>query len=152
MDQLIEVVEPADQSELESCLASALREAWRGRQARQEYVNESPHAIEAVYRFPVDERGAVCGFEAELEGRKVVGVVRANEDAKAEYEAALQQGCGPGPSDCSARTTRARRTQGGDWRFHHAAHTARVLRISEQSPAVNFTRILSSRNPIVVIS
>ena len=64
-----------DQSELESCLASALREAWRGRQARQEYVNETPHAIEAVYRFPVDERGAVCGFEAELEGRKVVGVV-----------------------------------------------------------------------------
>ena len=119
---------------------------------RQEYVNESPHAIEAVYRFPVDERGAVCGFEAELEGRKVVGVVRANEDAKAEYEAALQQGCGPGRSDCSARTTRARRTQGGDWRFHHAAHTARVLRISEQSPAVNFTRILSSRNPVVVIT
>lgn len=30
----------------------------------QRYVNRETTAIEAVYLFPLDERAAVCGFEA----------------------------------------------------------------------------------------
>ncbi len=35
---------------------------------RQHFVNTSDHAIEAVYVFPLDERAAVCGFEANIDG------------------------------------------------------------------------------------
>jgi hypothetical protein len=60
----------------------------------QVYVNESARPIEAVYRFPVDEKAAVCGFEADINGRKVIGVIKGNEEAREEYTAAVAQGHG----------------------------------------------------------
>lgn len=60
----------------------------------QQYVNEDTNIIEAVYRFPIDEQAAVCGFEAEIGDRKVVGVVKAKEEAKEQYKEALAQGHG----------------------------------------------------------
>ena len=48
----------------------------------QEYFNPAPYPIEASYMFPLDERAAVCGFEAEIAGTRVVGI--AKEKAQAE--------------------------------------------------------------------
>jgi hypothetical protein len=34
----------------------------------QHFVNTESFPIEAIYAFPIDERAAVCGFEAEIDG------------------------------------------------------------------------------------
>ena len=34
----------------------------------QSFYNDQPYTIEATYVFPIDERAAVCGFEAEIDG------------------------------------------------------------------------------------
>ena len=41
------------------CARTAITQLFRNRQS---------HAIEATYVFPIDERAAVCGFEAEIDG------------------------------------------------------------------------------------
>lgn len=42
----------------------------------QKYTNGSPVPIEAKYVFPLGESAAVCGFEAFINGKHVVGQVR----------------------------------------------------------------------------
>ena len=42
----------------------------------QKYTNQSSVPIEAKYVFPLEERAAVCGFEAFINGKHVVGQVR----------------------------------------------------------------------------
>ena len=39
----------------------------------QEYRNESNEAIEAKYVFPLDDMAVVCGFEAFINGKHVIG-------------------------------------------------------------------------------
>ena len=39
----------------------------------QEYKNESNEAIEAKYVFPLDEMAVVCGFEAFINGKHIMG-------------------------------------------------------------------------------
>ena len=40
------------------------------------YTNQSNVPIEAKYTFPLDDKAAVCGFEAFINGKHVVGEVR----------------------------------------------------------------------------
>ena len=60
----------------------------------QAYRNESDEMIEAKYVFPLDEMGAVCGFEAFINGKHIIGVVKEKEQARREYRAAIEQGKG----------------------------------------------------------
>ncbi|ODN03875.1 Poly [ADP-ribose] polymerase 4 [Orchesella cincta] len=56
----------------------------------QVYVNKEEQPIEAIYYFPVNPDGAVTHFQAELEGRVIKGTVKAHEEAKKEYEKAVE--------------------------------------------------------------
>uniref|UniRef100_A0A8C5F3R9 Poly [ADP-ribose] polymerase n=1 Tax=Gadus morhua TaxID=8049 RepID=A0A8C5F3R9_GADMO len=60
----------------------------------QKYTNQSSVPIEAKYVFPLEERAAVCGFEAFINGKHVVGQVKEKEQARKEYKQAIQQGDG----------------------------------------------------------
>jgi poly [ADP-ribose] polymerase len=40
----------------------------------QAYRNDSSTAIEAKYVFPLDDTAAVCGFEAFINGKHVIGI------------------------------------------------------------------------------
>lgn len=41
----------------------------------QTYENESESPIEAKYVFPLDDTAAVCGFEAFIKGKHIIGEV-----------------------------------------------------------------------------
>ncbi|KAF0432278.1 von willebrand domain-containing protein [Gigaspora margarita] len=61
----------------------------------QTYKNVEKNTIEAIYKFPLHEAAAVCGFEAEIDGkRKVKGIVKEAKQAAKEYDEAIQQGHG----------------------------------------------------------
>ncbi|CAG8540533.1 19471_t:CDS:2 [Racocetra fulgida] len=61
----------------------------------QTYKNTESNTIEAIYKFPLHEATAVCGFEAEIDGkRKIKGVVKEAKQAAKEYDKAIQQGQG----------------------------------------------------------
>lgn len=40
----------------------------------QEYSNKSNKPIEAKYVFPLDDMAAVCGFEAFINGKHIIGI------------------------------------------------------------------------------
>jgi hypothetical protein len=77
---------------------------------KQLYHNTSSAPIEALYLFPLEEKAAIVGFEADInvrvsfgmsplcgsphdpffeQGKKVVGKVKGKEKARAEYTAAI---------------------------------------------------------------
>jgi hypothetical protein len=80
----------------------------------QRYVNRENHPIEAIYLFPVDEGtkqfqleiqlltnlndysqllgAGVCHFTAEVDGRSIEGVVKETEEARNDYDQAIQSG------------------------------------------------------------
>jgi Vault protein inter-alpha-trypsin domain/von Willebrand factor type A domain len=59
----------------------------------QTFSNDNAHVVyEALYRFPLYESSAVCGFQMEYSGRKVVGIVKAEEEAIKTYETAKSEG------------------------------------------------------------
>ncbi|KAF0469430.1 vWA-like protein [Gigaspora margarita] len=61
----------------------------------QTYKNVEQNTIEAIYKFLLHEAAAVCGFEAEIDGkRKVKEVVKEAKQAAKEYDEAIQQGHG----------------------------------------------------------
>uniref|UniRef100_A0A8C6TID0 Poly [ADP-ribose] polymerase n=1 Tax=Neogobius melanostomus TaxID=47308 RepID=A0A8C6TID0_9GOBI len=60
----------------------------------QKYTNESSMPIEAKYVFPLDDSAAVCGFEAFINGKHVVGQVKEKETARREYKQAIEKGHG----------------------------------------------------------
>eukprot|EP00760_Papus_ankaliazontas_P032309 PhM_4_TR5741/c0_g1_i1/m.86992/K10798/PARP; poly [ADP-ribose] polymerase len=60
----------------------------------QEYCNESNTTIEAKYVFALQNGAAVCGFEAFINDRHVVGKVKEKEEARKEYKAAVAAGHG----------------------------------------------------------
>ncbi|XP_056145219.1 protein mono-ADP-ribosyltransferase PARP4 isoform X2 [Lampris incognitus] len=60
----------------------------------QKYTNESSVPIEAKYVFPLDDSAAVCGFEAFINGKHVVGQVKEKEQARKEYRQAVEKGHG----------------------------------------------------------
>jgi Ca-activated chloride channel family protein len=69
-----------------------------GRGARvkvaQRFLNNEAQAIEAVYRFPLPETAAVCGFSAIAGGRRITGSVEEREKAFETYDDALARGDG----------------------------------------------------------
>ncbi|KAM3862197.1 protein mono-ADP-ribosyltransferase PARP4 [Diretmus argenteus] len=60
----------------------------------QQYTNQSAAPIEAKYVFPLDDSAAVCGFEAFINGKHVVGQVKEKEKARKEYKQAIEKGHG----------------------------------------------------------
>nr|XP_061799774.1 protein mono-ADP-ribosyltransferase PARP4 [Nerophis lumbriciformis] len=60
----------------------------------QKYTNLSNVPIEAKYVFPLDEYAAVCGFEAFINGKHVVGQVKEKETARKQYKQAIEKGHG----------------------------------------------------------
>lgn len=50
--------------------------------------------IEAKYVCPLDEMAAVCGFEAFINGKHIVGEVKEKEQARKEYKEAVAAGHG----------------------------------------------------------
>ncbi|KAM4558851.1 protein mono-ADP-ribosyltransferase PARP4 isoform 2-T2 [Odontesthes bonariensis] len=60
----------------------------------QKYTNLSSVPIEAKYVFPLDDSAAVCGFEAFINGKHVVGQVKEKEKARKEYKQAVEKGHG----------------------------------------------------------
>ncbi|XP_070605865.1 protein mono-ADP-ribosyltransferase PARP4 isoform X1 [Erythrolamprus reginae] len=60
----------------------------------QTYENESESPIEAKYVFPLDDTAAVCGFEAFIKGKHIIGEVKEKEKAHQEYREAISRGYG----------------------------------------------------------
>jgi Ca-activated chloride channel family protein len=60
----------------------------------QRYRNAEAQPIEAVYVFPLDEGAAVCGFEAVIDGVRIVGEVKEREEAFRAYDDAMAAGHG----------------------------------------------------------
>ncbi|XP_006915899.1 poly [ADP-ribose] polymerase 4 [Pteropus alecto] len=60
----------------------------------QTYTNQSHVPIEAKYVFPLDDKAAVCGFEAFINGKHIVGEIKEKEAAHQEYREAISQGHG----------------------------------------------------------
>ncbi|XP_044873903.1 protein mono-ADP-ribosyltransferase PARP4 isoform X1 [Mauremys mutica] len=60
----------------------------------QTYTNQNDHSIEAKYVFPLDSTAAVCGFEAFINGKHIVGKVKEKEQAHKEYREAISRGDG----------------------------------------------------------
>ena len=47
--------------------------------------------IEAIYKYPIHEAAAICGFEAEIDGNRTVkGIVKEAQQAAKEYDEAVQ--------------------------------------------------------------
>ncbi|XP_069827927.1 protein mono-ADP-ribosyltransferase PARP4-like [Dendropsophus ebraccatus] len=60
----------------------------------QTYKNESSFPIEAKYVFPLDSTAAVCGFEAFINGKHIIGEVKEKQQAHREYRSAISEGHG----------------------------------------------------------
>ncbi|XP_051563923.1 protein mono-ADP-ribosyltransferase PARP4 isoform X2 [Myxocyprinus asiaticus] len=60
----------------------------------QTYTNQSAVPIEAKYVFPLEETAAVCGFEAFINGKHIIGKVKEKEQARKEYKQAIEKGHG----------------------------------------------------------
>ncbi|KAL3858028.1 hypothetical protein ACJMK2_012644 [Sinanodonta woodiana] len=60
----------------------------------QYYHNSSDTPIEAKYVFPLDDSAAVCGFEAFINGKHIVGEVKEKSKARKEYKEAIEKGHG----------------------------------------------------------
>jgi hypothetical protein len=70
----------------------------------QEYENTSGTSVEAKYVFPLQRGAAVCGFEAFINAKRVVGVVKEKEEARREYRKAVEAGHGAYLMDESEET------------------------------------------------
>jgi len=60
----------------------------------QRYVNNQSYPIESIYVFPLDDRASVCEFEAVVDNRRVIGVVKPKQQARQEYQQAINRGDG----------------------------------------------------------
>ncbi|XP_030058252.1 protein mono-ADP-ribosyltransferase PARP4 [Microcaecilia unicolor] len=60
----------------------------------QTYTNLSSIPIEAKYVFPLDGTAAVCGFEAFINGKHIIGEVKEKDQAHQEYRQAVSEGHG----------------------------------------------------------
>ncbi|ELR24909.1 von Willebrand factor type A domain containing protein [Acanthamoeba castellanii str. Neff] len=60
----------------------------------QRYRNDEEVPLEVGYTFPLDSRAAVCRFEVELDGKRVVGSVLPHAQARDAYGDAIAEGSG----------------------------------------------------------
>ena len=61
---------------------------------RQQFHNAEKKPIEAVYKFPLPESAALCGFRAFVDDRKIEGRIEEREKAFDIYDNALAEGHG----------------------------------------------------------
>ncbi len=59
---------------------------------RQEYANEGSKPLEATYVFPASTQAAVYGMEMTIGERVVTAEIREREEARQEYEEAIEEG------------------------------------------------------------
>ena len=62
--------------------------------ALQRFVKIPSPLTQAKYVFPLDEYATVCGFEAFINGKHIVGKVKEKEQARKEYKEAISKGHG----------------------------------------------------------
>lgn len=60
----------------------------------QSYFHHGSSPIEAKFIFPLDDNSAICGFEAFINRKRIVGVVKEKQLARQEYEEAVERGDG----------------------------------------------------------
>eukprot|EP01114_Cavostelium_apophysatum_P015582 TRINITY_DN4275_c0_g1_i1.p1 TRINITY_DN4275_c0_g1~~TRINITY_DN4275_c0_g1_i1.p1 ORF type:complete len:1415 (+),score=245.00 TRINITY_DN4275_c0_g1_i1:68-4312(+) len=60
----------------------------------QTYLNDKANPLEAVFIFPMDERAAVCGFEAAIGEKRIRGSMRLKQQAQSEYSDSIAMGHG----------------------------------------------------------
>ncbi|KAL5017637.1 hypothetical protein ScPMuIL_007226 [Solemya velum] len=60
----------------------------------QEYRNDNSSPIEAKFVFPLDDTAAVCGFEAFINNKHIIGQVKEKPQAHREYKEAVKKGHG----------------------------------------------------------
>ncbi|GCC28753.1 hypothetical protein chiPu_0007187 [Chiloscyllium punctatum] len=60
----------------------------------QSYLNTNTFPIEAKYVFPLDDTAAVCGFEAFINEKHIIGQVKEKSQAHHEYRQAIRKGHG----------------------------------------------------------
>ncbi|XP_054435462.1 von Willebrand factor A domain-containing protein 5A-like [Pteronotus mesoamericanus] len=70
----------------------SIREFVAGVSATLNYENEENVPLEAFFVFPMDEDSAVFGFEALVDGKKIVAELQERMKAHANYAEALSQG------------------------------------------------------------
>jgi Ca-activated chloride channel homolog len=58
----------------------------------QTFVNHFSMPIEATYMFPLPDRAAATSFVMEVAGRRVEGLLQEREQARANYDQAMEQG------------------------------------------------------------
>lgn len=75
-------------------VAAEVRGAASRVRLTQRYRNDEAQPIEAVYVFPLDEGAALCGFEATVGERHIVGRIAERDDAFEQYDDALMAGHG----------------------------------------------------------
>jgi len=56
------------------------------------YKNTDEEPIEVIYKFPIDDQGAVYHFEAQIEGRTIIAECQEKQQAKETYKEAVDQG------------------------------------------------------------
>ena len=59
---------------------------------RQTFINTYDEPMEATYIYPLPSRAAVTSFRLEVAGRIVEGVIKERQEARQEYDQAIQQG------------------------------------------------------------
>eukprot|EP01105_Mastigella_eilhardi_P026814 TRINITY_DN7916_c0_g1_i1.p1 TRINITY_DN7916_c0_g1~~TRINITY_DN7916_c0_g1_i1.p1 ORF type:complete len:1257 (-),score=266.49 TRINITY_DN7916_c0_g1_i1:1194-4448(-) len=60
----------------------------------QQFTNKNAFPIEATYKFPVDDLAGVCGFVAEIDGKRIVAKCMPKEKAQQVYDDAVASGSG----------------------------------------------------------
>ena len=63
-------------------------------QMRQRFRNLEGKPVEAVYKFPLPESAAICGFRAIVDDRIIEGKIEEREKAFELYDKALSEGHG----------------------------------------------------------
>lgn len=58
----------------------------------QTFVNQEPHAVEAIYTFPLPETAAVCAFEVRTGDHVLTGKVETADEALQQYDEAIADG------------------------------------------------------------
>jgi hypothetical protein len=100
----------------------------------QRYQNREKVPVEAVYSFPLQESAAVCAFEVQIDGRRIVGKVQEREKAFDQYDQALatqdnahvsslrRRPCSGNPPGADASPGRSGRLCAASWRRFTYGH------------------------------
>lgn len=71
---------------------TAVNGAFARVRCRQEFENESPHPVEAVYIFPMPDEASVTSCVMQIGQRRVQAVIKKRQEARQEYEEAVAIG------------------------------------------------------------